>query len=102
MEEKQQSKRQILSLSRKLRKAAMNKIFPFTQAERKEIQEKIAELEEQLRKIRGEKEYNQKRLVESPENKDCQSNIKIYGDVQKILEDVLNKIRLISPFKGLR
>lgn len=48
------------------------------------------------------KEYNQKRLVESPENKDYQSNIKIYGDVQKILEGVLVKIRLISPFKGLR
>ena len=51
----QQTEKQILSLSRKLRKDAMSKIYPFTQAERKEIQEKIAELEEQLRKIRGEK-----------------------------------------------
>lgn len=47
------------------------------------------------------KEYNEKMLVESPENKNYQSNIEIYEDVQKILEGVLDKIRLISPFKDL-
>jgi len=54
-----------------------------------------------IEQMKSYKQYNEERLIKTPGNKDCESNIKIYGDVQKTLENVLDKIRLISPFKGL-